>query len=135
MRIAIIGAPRAGKTTLALTLGRATGWPVLHADALISLGWSRVSDEIARVLELADDDIIFEGVAVVRGVRKVMTVMPGAPVDACIVLEQPFVRLTLGQRTMQRGCASILREIEPELVRRGVRMERPGPGEPTHVYA
>lgn len=124
VRIAIIGPPRAGKTTLAQELGRTTGWPVLHADDLIGLGWSAASDELARVLAGADH-LIVEGVAVVRGLRKAMAARPCAPVERCIVLERPRVRLSMRQCSMARGCASILADIEPELVRRGVCLERP----------
>lgn len=123
MRIAIIGSPRAGKTTLALVLGRMTGWPILHTDDLITLGWSAVSDEVARVLGIVPD-IIAEGVAVVRGLRKSLAAAPDAPVELCFVLERPRVLLSTGQRAMQRGCATVLQEIEPELVRRGVHLER-----------
>lgn len=123
MRIAIIGSPRAGKTTLALELGRADGLPVLHTDDLIDLGWSAVSDAVALALLDDERNLIIEGVAVVRGLRKAL-VRPGAPVERCIVLAQPRLVLTRGQRAMQRGCARVLAEIEPELVRRGVLMER-----------
>ncbi len=133
MRIAIIGSPRAGKTTLARELQRTTGYPIIYADELIVLGWSAASDEIARRMTDQDmarymaivPDIIFEGVAVVRGLRKALGMLDGRPVDRCIVLERPRVWLSRGQRAMQRGCASVLAQIEPELVRRGVLMERP----------
>lgn len=123
MRIAILGSPRAGKTTLALELARTTGLRVLHTDDLMALGWSAVSDEVARALVLAPD-LILEGVAVVRGLRKALAALPGPPVERCIVLERPWVALTWRQRAMRRGCATVLREVEPELVRRGVRVER-----------
>lgn len=134
MRIAIIGAPRAGKTTLALELGgimavdQGRSVDVLHTDDWIGLGWSRVSDKVARELVTYNDeeDLIVEGVAVVRALRKALELRADeAPVDRCIVLERPRVALTAGQRAMARGCATILRAIEPELVRRGVAMERP----------
>jgi adenylate kinase family enzyme len=124
MRIAIIGSPRAGKTTLALEMQQTMGGPILHADDLIALGWSEASAEVARVLAGATD-LIVEGVAVVRALRKAMRASKAAPVERCIVLERPRVWLSRGQRAMQRGCAIILDQIEPELVRRGVQMERP----------
>lgn len=125
MRIAIIGSPRAGKTTLALELMASTGLPVHHTDGLVGLmAWSEVSAEVARLLEPGADFII-EGVAVVRGLRKALTARLAPPVERCIVLEWPRLRLTAGQRAMAAGCATVLRGIEPELVRRGVAMERP----------
>lgn len=124
MRIAIIGAPRAGKTTLGRVLSAHTGWPCLHADDLIPLGWSAASAELARRLAGPDGDLILEGVAVVRGLRKALDV-PGRPVDSCLVLARPWVPLSVGQIAMARGCATVLAQIEPELVRRGVVMGRP----------
>lgn len=124
MRIAICGSPRAGKTTLALELARTTGWPLVHTDDLVALGWSGVSAEVVRLLTEAPD-LIVEGVAVVRGLRKALAAAPGPPVDRCIVLEAPRVALTPGQRAMRAGCATILAGIAPELARRGVHLERP----------
>lgn len=127
VRIAIIGAPRAGKTTLAQQFGREHGYMVWHADDLIPLGWSQASDEVTNILTSYQDlDFVFEGVAVVRALRKALLLRPDeAPVDRCIVLERPRLTLSPRQRAMARGCATVLASIEPELVRRGVWMERP----------
>ena len=125
VRIAIVGSPRAGKTTLAGVLGRELEFPIVHADDMIELGWSGASDALAAQLARADGHCIWEGVMVVRALRKALNVAPTRPVDRCIVLERPWVRLTAGQRAMQRGCATILAGIEPELVRRGVEVVRP----------
>lgn len=123
--IAIVGSPRAGKTTLAGELGREREVPVFHADDLMALGWSGASDAMAEAIGLAVAPCIWEGVMVVRALRKLLEAGPGRPVDRCIVLERPWVPLTAGQRAMQRGCATILAGIEPELVRRGVELVRP----------
>jgi adenylate kinase family enzyme len=124
VRIAIIGAPRAGKTTFAKELSRTTGWPVLHTDDLMPLGWSAASAEVARVLH-STSHIIVEGVAVVRALRKYLVACPCRPAERCIVLEQPRARLTKGQLAMARGCSTVLEQIEPELLRRGIVLERP----------
>lgn len=123
MRIAIIGPPRAGKTTLANSLGRTLPCAILHADDLIPLGWSAASAELARVLHTTTY-LIVEGVAVVRALRKYLDACTCRPVERCIVLERPREYLSRGQLTMARGCTTVLREIEPELVRRGVLVER-----------
>jgi len=125
VRIAIVGGPRAGKTTLAGVLGRELEFPIVHADDLIDLGWSGASDHLAERIALAVGPCIWEGVMVVRALRKVLHAGPERPVDQCIVLDQPWVPLTAGQRAMRRGCATVLAEIEPELVRRGVEFVRP----------
>jgi adenylate kinase family enzyme len=122
VRIAIVGVPRAGKTTLANLLSQVTGYPILHTDDLMDLGWSQVSDEV-RARLATEPHLIVEGVAVVRGLRKALAA-PGAPVEQCIVLSTPRLPLTHGQRVMARGCATMWRAIEPELRWRGVQVEQ-----------
>jgi hypothetical protein len=123
VRIAIIGAPRAGKTTLALELGSTMGAPVLHTDDWMALGWSAASVEVVHALA-THVDLVLEGVAVVRGLRKALRLTTRAPVERCIVLERPRLALSRGQLAMARGCATVLQGIEPELARRGVTLER-----------
>lgn len=118
-RIAIIGPPRAGKTTEALQLGKQLGLTVHHADDLIALGWSEASAELARRMRAADSGV-FEGVAVVRAIRKLLIAHGEAPVDRVIVLSTPRLELTEGQRRMALGHDTVWKEIAPELSRRGV---------------
>lgn len=126
-RIAIIGSPRAGKTTLALRLGAELGVPVVHSDNLIPLGWSEASEEIARRM-LAGAPCVYEGVAVVRALRKLLLrcgpEYEPVPLTQCSVLEHPLCELSMAQDSMRRGCATILSHIEPELVRRGIPIVR-----------
>lgn len=124
MRIAIIGSPRAGKTTLAYELSRSSGLPILHCDELIGLGWSGASDEMAKLLTCSPN-VIAEGMGVVRALRKMLEASVAPPVERCIVLERQRVPLSRGQLAMQAGAATILRSIEQELLRRGVVVERP----------
>lgn len=118
-RIAIVGAPRAGKTTQALELGARLGLPVHHSDDLIQLGWSEASDALAQQIA-ATDHAIFEGVAVVRALRKLLTSSPDRPVDQVLVLRKSRVGLNDGQARMAVACETILREILPALQSRGV---------------
>lgn len=118
-RIAIIGPPRAGKTTEALRLGKELGLQVHHADDLISLGWSEASAELARRMSAAESGV-FEGVAVVRAMRKMLAADGGRPVDRVIMLATPRVELEEGQRRMALGHETVWKEIAPELSRRGV---------------
>jgi Fe-S cluster assembly ATPase SufC len=125
--IAIIGSPRAGKTTLAQRMAADDpSLAVVHADDLIGLGWSGASDVLASIMLTPQGPTVYEGVAVVRALRKALQAQPHtAPVARCVVLERPWLRLTPGQARMRTACATILREIEPALRARGVAMERP----------
>jgi adenylate kinase family enzyme len=123
VRIAIIGAPRAGKTTLAEELRHTLGWPILHTDDLAPLGWSAASAEAARALH-STAHLILEGVAAVRALRKALAACSCPPCERCIILERPRLPLTRHQLAMARGCATMLAEIEPELLRRSVQLER-----------
>lgn len=121
-RVAIIGSPRAGKTTLAMRMSTKFALRVVHSDSLIALGWSRASDEVARLIEAGPG--IYEGVTVVRALRKLLVRHPEVkPVDLVVVLHTPRLELTPGQACMQAGCETILDEIEPELIARKVSME------------
>lgn len=122
-RIAIIGSPRAGKTTLGVRMAVDLRLPLLSSDALINLGWHEASSEVARQLKRGPG--IFEGVAVVRALRKLLIELPppARPCELCIVLTEPRVVLTQGQDAMRKACATVLRQIEPELVNRGVVIE------------
>jgi adenylate kinase family enzyme len=125
MRIAIIGAPRAGKTTLALKLAAELGVPVRHSDDLIGeFDWSAASEHIATVWLPKPGPWIIEGVAVVRALRKWLESHPtGSPCDKIIVLESPRVPLTSRQAGMAKSCATILDGIRGPLLERGVVFE------------
>lgn len=119
MRVAITGGPHTGKTTLA-------GHAALHTDDLIgSQDWSAASAVVATWFEGQEPELCVEGVAVPRALRKWLATHPeGKPVDEVVVLERPHEPLTPGQQTMAKGAQTVLREIEPELVKRGVRVTR-----------
>lgn len=121
MRITIINGPKTGKTTLANAIGSASGVDVRHSDDLIPLGWSESSQYMAD--EWLSDDVpcVIEGVAVVRALRKWLAANEtGKPVDRIIRLEEPYTVLLLGQMSMTAGHDKIWREIEEELLARGV---------------
>jgi SPP1 gp7 family putative phage head morphogenesis protein len=118
-RIAIVGAPRAGKTTLALELGKQLGMSVQSSDDLIPLGWSEASSELADRIAAADSGI-FEGVAVIRALRKLLERSRDKPVDHLLVLHMPHERLTSGQAAMAAGVRTVLQATLPTLIARGV---------------
>jgi broad-specificity NMP kinase len=120
VRVAITGGPKTGKTTLA-------GEAAAHTDdAIAGNDWHQASALAAQWFDDPRADLCVEGVAVPRALRKWLAAHPvGKPVDEVVVLTQPHERLTPGQRTMGKGHDTVLREIEPELRRRGVTVRRP----------
>jgi len=119
VRIGITGAPKTGKTTLA------GDGNVIHTDDYIERGWSGASQEIADLLDSPGNDLVVEGVAVPRALRKWLKANPrGRPIETLVVLTEPHEELTKGQASMGKGIETVLKEIEPELRRRGVIIER-----------
>jgi adenylate kinase family enzyme len=121
-RTLIIGPPQAGKTTLALEMGERLGVRVRHTDDLIGrFDWSGASEHIARVWLAEPGPWIIEGVAVVRALRKWLdSNRTGSPCETIILLDAPRVRLSSGQASMQKACATIWSQIERQVRARGV---------------
>lgn len=121
-RIIVAGGPRTGKTTYARELALATRAPLRSTDDLIGqLSWSDASAEVARWLDEPGPWII-EGVAAVRALRKWFATHPGAPADLVRWASVARVARTPAQEAMAKGCATVWREVLPELVRRGIRV-------------
>lgn len=121
MKIVIGGGCRCGKTTLAERLARERGLPLYHADDLIHLGWSEASEAFAEVIEHGRDGI-YEGVATVRSLRKLMKRSRARPCTLYIHLTVPLVSLTAGQRGMNTAVESVRREVVKPLGARGVEL-------------
>lgn len=121
MRIAIAGVPRAGKSTFALQLARATGFSVVHADDFIPLGWSEASDEVARRL-WTPGPYILEGVAVTRGLRKALDIGPDRPCDRVHWLGESREPHSAGQARMAAADRTRFADMRAELERRGVQV-------------
>jgi hypothetical protein len=121
MRIAIAGVPRAGKSSFALQLERATGYPVVHADDFVALGWSEASDEVARRL-YTPGPYILEGVAVTRGLRKALDIGPDRPCDRVHWFGDAREAHSRGQASMATADRKRFSEMRAELERRGVQV-------------
>lgn len=121
MKIAICGGPKCGKTTLAAKLNANTGIPVRHTDDLVGkLDWSAASLVVAHWLA-EPGDMIVEGTALPRSLRKFCRLYPGRkPCDFAVWLQWPKVPRTPGQETMARGCRTVWIEVLPTLQQLGV---------------
>lgn len=124
LRVAIVGGPRSGKTTLARAMAAKLGLPLVSTDDFIPLGWSGASAKAAEVIAGAKR-LLIEGVTVPRALRRLLEDHPRRrPIERLVVLGRPKVRRTKGQTTMAKGLDKILGEILPALERRGVEIER-----------
>lgn len=104
-RIAVVGGPRAGKTTLARLADR----HVIHTDDYRTRSWEAVPHAvIADIRDLEADSLsrgnrwIIEGVQVARALRK------GLEVDVVLVLNEPLEDLTTRQEGMRKGVMTVL---------------------------
>jgi hypothetical protein len=122
LRIVIAGAPRTGKTTLALELGGRLDAQVLHTDSVIHLGWSEASLEVTTWF-IQPGPWIVEGVAAVRALRKWLRVLPNLePCDLVIWLDEPVVEQSSKQRILGKGCETVWEQTLPLLQACGVRV-------------
>lgn len=121
-RIAIVGGPNTGKTTLSEQLAERSGPVIRHSDDVIDLGWSEASATVADWLDY-EGPIIVEGVAVPRGLRKWLLAHDrGKPVDVVVVLTHIYVGTNDGQARMAKGVHTVLDEITDDLCKRDVRI-------------
>lgn len=123
MIVCITGGPRTGKTHLAEAMALTSGTTLLRTDDLIALGWSQASQAVAARMLTTTGDLIVEGVAVPRALRKALDQTDGRPCDRLIVLRS--VRPEAGARSpgqvaMDKGLWRVLRDVWTELVARGV---------------
>jgi len=123
-KLAIVGGPRTGKTTLAARLGEERSCPVLGTDALIGThGWSDASEEASTWFDRPGSWVV-EGVATVRALRKWLRRHDdGAPVDTVVICDVPR-KQEARHVPMAKGVATVWAEIAPELERRGVAVVR-----------
>lgn len=128
MRVAIAGMPRAGKTTLAEKLCDESEFPVRlrSTDILKNSGleWSEESLEASKWFDVPGD-LIVEGMVVPRALRKwLANNSTGRPVDKVIWLSTSYIPISTGSTSMGKGALTVLVKIIPELVERGVELDR-----------
>jgi adenylate kinase family enzyme len=121
-KIAVAGVPRAGKTTRAKKIALGVG-ELRSTDALKGIGWSEESALAAAMFD-EPGGFVMEGMVVPRALRKWLATHPeGKPVDELIWVGTPVVETSKGQAAMGKGALTVLKEIAPELARRGVKIE------------
>ncbi len=121
-RIVIAGGPRSGKSTLAGNISRGGRVRVRGTDELLALDWSDSSLVASSWFEYPGPWIC-EGVAMPRALRKWLARNPqGAPADLIVWMNTAVSPRIAGQEAMAKGCATVWREILPELERREVRI-------------
>lgn len=101
-RIAIVGGPKSGKTTLSRWAQHTH--KIIHTDAYMNREWSAASAAVADDANRTQGKIVVEGVAVPRALRK------GMCVDVVVLLEGSIVPLLDGQSRMAKSVETVLNE-------------------------
>lgn len=120
MKVVVIGVPRSGKTSYALS--QYDKDIIIHTDDLISqdIPWSHRSELITHWMETIPEFYI-EGCDAVRGLRKFLKQNPGeSPCDKVIWLGEPKEELSNSQAGFGKGCKKIFFDTLPELHELGV---------------
>jgi uncharacterized protein len=97
-RLVITGAPRTGKTSLALQVNDR---PVLHTDDWMHLPWRELPDAVKVEAEKFTTFVL-------EGVRAADVIRNGLDVDAVVYLTDPKVEQTELQANMGKGVATVL---------------------------
>lgn len=125
-RIAITGAPKAGKTRYADRHHAGA----LHVDLLRDQEpfssmphdeqWSAISQHVADRLA-TPGPVVIEGVQVPRALRKALRDRPDQkPVDEVLIIERQGRTVAKEHSSMAKGAATVLAEIRPALEALGV---------------
>jgi len=117
-RTVIVGGPKCGKTTRAVAMGG----DIISTDGFASAGDFSAQSEAAAKHLGGDGDWVLEGVTAVRALRKWLRTHDGKPCDVVVNLTTAYQPLSPGQQALGKGCQTVLREITPELRKRGVEL-------------
>jgi hypothetical protein len=135
-RIVIAGGPHSGKSTLAAGINADRRYRVHDGEELVGGDWSAGS--LAASLWLDEPGPwICENVAMARAIRKWLTRNPTRPFPADLVinLSCQVAARSPGQAAMAKGCETVWAQVQPELVKRGVRVIETTPGVPITLEA
>jgi len=101
LRIALVGGPKTGKTTLAKLIAHPNTY---HTDELKHLPWH--SQATAWLEELSNvDSFLVEGVTVARMLRK------GLEVDVVVYLQEAKVQRTAKQEALAKGVDTVYKGL------------------------
>lgn len=100
-RVAIVGPPKSGKTTIA---NKIKDRFVLCTDDFMGEAWEDVPDFVINALK-DKKRFVVEGVQVARALRK------GLDVDVVYYFPTPKKELTKGQKAMGKGVATVLSDL------------------------
>ena len=123
MIVCITGGPGTGKSWLGEAMALTSGTTLLRTDDLIALGWSQASQAVAARMLTTTGDLIVEGVAVPRALRKALDQADGRPCDRLVLLRGRRPErgaASPGELVMAKGLLTVLHQIFAELVERGV---------------
>lgn len=120
MRLAICGAPRAGKSTLAALIGAELGLPVVCTDDYRTHPWPTVPDLVLR--DIRDrESWILEGTQAARVLRRWLNERGANPMLQSVYwLDKPVLELTEGQATMAKGIRTVFADVRPLLNKLGI---------------
>jgi adenylate kinase family enzyme len=121
--VILCGGPRTGKSTLAVRLSERHSIPVKFGDSLVGTHeWSEASLEVSNWIDDPEPWII-DGVVAVRALRKWLPRNPDAKPDFVVVYMRDNIQVqTDKQKAMAKAIHTIWKEVEPELVRRGIKV-------------
>lgn len=123
MIVCITGGPGTGKSWLGEAMALTSGTTLLRTDDLIALSWSQASQAVAARMLTTTGDLIVEGVAVPRALRKALDQTDGRPCDRLVLLRARRPErgvASSGELVMAKGLLTVLHQIFAELVERGV---------------
>ena len=125
LRVLIAGGPRVGKTTMSQVLAGGLGIKPRKTDELIGhYDFSEAHTPVAEWFD-APGPWVIEGVVVPRALRHwLATHSIGAPCDQVFWSDFQKAERTPAQQTMAKGCLTVWKQVEEELLQRGVTVQR-----------
>jgi hypothetical protein len=125
LRFLIAGGPRVGKTTLSQCLAGGLGIQPRKTDELIgTYDFAEAHPHVAAWFDVPGPWVI-EGVTVPRALRHwLATHADGVPCDQVFWSDFQKAERTPAQQNMAKGCRTVWMQVEDELRRRGVNVQR-----------